>query len=387
MRSLLTTLGIIIGTASVIIMVGVGEGAQANIAAKIESLGSNLIIVVPGSSRTGGVRGGQGSFNRFTMSDVQLIKDQSVNVSAITPVIARGFQIIGGGNNWNSQVFGVSESYLQIRDWELASGEYFSERDVKTRAKVAVIGSETAETLFDSANPIGEQIRIKNIPFRIIGVLAEKGQSLSGRSNDDIIIVPVTTMLYRLTGGNNISFIYASAKSVETITSAQEEISTLMRKAHKINPGQSDDFMVQNQTEITEAATETSQIMTLLLGSVAGVSLIVGGIGIMNIMLVSVTERTREIGIRLSVGAREKDILLQFLLEAMTLSLIGGALGILLSIIVVYLINHFTELAAVINPMVILIAVLFSAFVGISFGFYPALKASGLNPIVALRHE
>ncbi|GJQ64044.1 MAG: ABC transporter permease [Melioribacteraceae bacterium] len=387
LRSLLTTLGIIIGTASVIIMVGVGQGAQSNIEKQIQSLGSNLIIIAPGSSKSGGVRGGHGSFNRFTMTDVENIQEQSINLGAISPVLARFFQVIGGGNNWNTQVFGVSEQYPLIREWKVETGNFFGEREIAGRAKVAVLGKETAEELFGNSNPVGEQIRIKNIPFKIIGVLEEKGQSMTGRSNDDLILIPISSMLYRLSGSRYISFIFASAKSVENIDQAQNEVIKIMRKSHNINPGQDDDFMVQNQTEITEAATETSQVMTLLLGAVAGVSLLVGGIGIMNIMYVSVTERTREIGIRLSVGAREQDILLQFLLEAMTLSIIGGVFGILFSILTIYLLNEFSNLTAVINPLIIIIAVLFSAFVGIFFGFYPAKKAAELDPIIALRHE
>ncbi|MBZ0178339.1 MAG: ABC transporter permease [Melioribacteraceae bacterium] len=387
LRSLLTTLGIIIGVSAVIIMVAIGEGAQREIEKQINSLGSNLIVIFPGASRTGGVSRGAGSFNRFTMDDVKKIEEESLLIKAISPIIRSGGQVIGGGTNWNTAIYGVSPSYLEIRDWELEYGEIFTERDERARSKVCVLGSEVAKNLFPNQNPVGEMVRIVNTPFKVIGVLKEKGQTAMGASNDDLILAPASTVLYRLSGGRYIHFIYASAASIERIAEAQEELRQIMREAHRLNPGDDDDFTIRNQTEITEAASESSEVMTMLLGAVAAVSLIVGGIGIMNIMLVSVTERTREIGIRLSIGARGSDILIQFLLEAIVLSLLGGLLGILISIGTIYALNEYSTLAAELNLFVVAIAFVFSGFVGIFFGFYPARKASALNPIDALRYE
>ncbi len=387
MRSLLTTLGIIIGVSAVIIMVAIGEGAQREIEKQINSLGSNLIVIFPGASRSGGVSRGAGSFNRFTMDDIKKIEEEAVLIKAISPIIRSGGQVIGGGANWNTAIYGVSPSYLEIRDWDLEYGDIFTERDERARSKVCVLGSEVAKNLFPNQNPVGEMVRIVNTPFKVIGVLKEKGQTAMGASNDDLILAPASTVLYRLSGGRFIHFIYASAVSIERIAEAQEELRQIMREAHRLNTGDDDDFTIRNQTEITEAASESSEVMTMLLGAVAAVSLIVGGIGIMNIMLVSVTERTREIGIRLSIGARSSDILTQFLLEAIVLSLLGGLLGILISIGTVYALNEYSTLAAELNFVVMAVAFIFSGFVGIFFGFYPARKASLLNPIDALRYE
>jgi len=387
MRSLLTTLGIIIGVAAVIVMVGVGEGAQKDIEARINSLGSNLIIIFPGASRSGGVSRGAGSFNRFTMDDVEKIEKEATLIKGISPIIRAGGQIVGGSNNWNTSIYGVSPTYLTIRAWKLKFGDFFTERDVKSRAKVAVLGSEVADNLFPNEDPVGQKIRIRNVPFKVIGVLKSKGQSATGSNYDDLVLAPSTTVLYRLAGGRHIHFIYASAISLDKIKEAQEELRGILRESHRIEEGDDDDFNIRNQAEITEAASETSKVLTLLLGSVAGVSLIVGGIGIMNIMLVSVTERTREIGIRLSIGARASDILTQFLTEATVLSLLGGLIGITVAFGVAYVMNNYTSQHAVINLTVVLLAFAFSGGVGIFFGFYPARKASRLNPIDALRYE
>jgi putative ABC transport system permease protein len=284
-------------------------------------------------------------------------------------------------------VQGVATNFLEIRDWPLASGDFFTDKDMVARSKVAVLGQTVVKQLFPNDDPIGQQIRIRNVPFRVIGVLTGKGQSSFGTDMDDIIMAPATTVLDRLTGGRYITYIQASAASTDQIDAAQEELKTIMREAHHLYPGQDDDFTVRNQAELTEAATATSKILTILLASVAGVSLIVGGIGIMNIMLVSVTERTREIGIRLSVGARTSDIMIQFLTEAIVLSLAGGLIGILLSIGIIFILNNYTSMAAVINPQIIFIAVSFAGVIGIFFGFYPAKKAANLNPIDALRYE
>jgi putative ABC transport system permease protein len=387
MRSLLTALGIIIGVGAVVIMVAIGEGAQADIESQINSLGSNLIVVFPASAKSFGISRGAGSYNKLTLEDVEKLEEEASLINVVSPLVQTGAQVVGGGNNWNTKIYGVAENYLQIRSWDLKYGEYFTERDVISRGKVAVIGKEVADNLFPGQDPVGEQILIKNVPFKVIGVLEEKGQSAMGMNYDDLILAPSTTVLYRLAGGSKINMIYASAVSVEQIDNAQEELRLLLREAHRIEPGEDDDFMIRNQTEIIEAASESSETMTIMLGAVASVSLIVGGIGIMNIMLVSVTERTREIGIRLSIGARERDILIQFLMEAMVLSLVGGIIGLLISVGVVYLLNEYTNQTAMINPTIIFIAFIFSGVVGVFFGFYPARKAASLNPIDALRYE
>jgi len=387
MRSLLTALGIIIGVAAVVVMVAIGDGAQKQVEDQISSLGSNLIVITPGASASGGVNRGMGSFNRFTFDDVQKIKDEATLITGVTPIVRSGGQIIGGVGNWFTQVQGVSEDYLEIRAWKLKSGEFFTERDVLARSKVCVLGSEVAKNLFPDDDPIGQQVRIRNVPFKIIGVLAEKGQTSVGTSNDDIILAPSRTVHERLSGGRFIGSIQVSAVSANQIPKAKEELRKIMREAHKLTQGEDDDFTIQDQADLATAATETSKILTILLGSVAGVSLIVGGIGIMNIMLVSVTERTREIGIRLSIGARSSDILIQFLTEAVVLSLAGGILGVALSFGVSYLLNNYTSQAANIQPEIIFLAFGFAGAIGIFFGFYPARKASKLNPIDALRYE
>lgn len=387
MRGLLTTLGVIIGVGSVIIMVGAGEGAQSNIQDEITALGSNLIIIFPGSMSSGGVNKGAGSINRFTLEDVEKLEKEASYIKAITPVVSSSAQVISAAGNWNTSIEGVSTDFEEVRNWHLQSGEFFSERDMLARAKVCIIGSEIVENLFPNDDPVGQSIRIRNVPFKIIGVLQSKGQNTMGRNMDDIIIAPATTVLDRLVGGRFINFIQASARSVDMITTAQSQLRELMRTAHRLEASEDDDFTIRNQTQLTEAFSSTAQILTMLLGSVAGVSLLVGGIGIMNIMLVSVTERTREIGIRLSIGARPSDILVQFLAEAILLSLFGGLIGILISFAVSFTLNHYNIMTMIIKPGIVMLAFLFSAAVGIFFGYYPARKASGLNPIDALRYE
>ena len=387
MRSLLTALGIIIGVAAVVVMVAIGDGAQRQVEEQIASLGANLIIITPGSSTVGGVRGGSGTFNRFTMDDVEKIKNEATLISGVSPLVMAFGQIIGGAGNWNTRVQGVYPDYLNIREWSLKSGEFFTDRDNLARAKVCVLGSEIVDNLFPNEDPIGQQIRIRNVPFKVIGVLTSKGQTAVGTSNDDIILAPARTVLDRLSGGRFISSIQASAISNDKILAAENELRIIMREAHKIGPGEEDDFTVRDQSDLSETATETSRILTILLASVAGVSLVVGGIGIMNIMLVSVTERTREIGIRLSIGARAKDILIQFLTEAIVLSLSGGIIGVMLSFGIAYILNNYSSQSAYIKPEIIIIAFGFAGIIGIFFGFYPAKKAAALNPIDALRYE
>ncbi|MEZ4762596.1 MAG: ABC transporter permease [Calditrichia bacterium] len=387
MRSLLTSLGIIIGVSAVIVMVAIGEGSQKQIQQGIESLGTNLIIVFPGASRSGGVSRGAGSFNRFTFDDVEKIRSEATLLEGISPVVRAGGQVIGGSGNWSTSTYGVTPDYFEIRKWELVHGEFFTDRDVRGNKKVAILGKTIADELFPNQDPTGESIRIRNTPFTVIGVLKAKGQSGMGNDQDDVILAPATTVLYRMRGGRYVDMLNASAISSEKLAAAQEEIRVLLREAHRLNPGDDDDFNIANQAEITEAASETTRVMTLLLGAIASVSLIVGGIGIMNIMLVSVTERTREIGIRLSVGARSVDVLAQFLIEAVVLSLSGGIIGILLAFLITVTLEQFTEMSTVINPTVIMISTLFSGIVGVFFGFYPAKKAASLNPIDALRYE
>jgi putative ABC transport system permease protein len=386
MRSMLTSLGIIIGVSAVIVMVAIGEGSQSRIEEQIASLGTNIVVIFPGATRTHGVSQGAGSVNRLTLDDVEALEEASL-LAAVSPVVMARQQVVGGGNNWNTSITGVSPDYRVIRAWEVEDGEFFTERDVFSKAKVAVIGQTVSEELFPDQDPIGARIQVGNIPFKVIGVMEEKGQNPMGRDEDDVILAPSTTVLYRLRGGRYIDMINASAVSAERIPDAEKEITEILRRAHRLNPAEDDDFRVRNQAEITEAATETSRILTLLLGSIAGVSLVVGGIGIMNIMLVSVTERTREIGIRMSIGARGSDILTQFLAEAVALSLFGGLVGIVLAIIISATLNDLTDLVTTINPTIVGLAFSVSAIVGVFFGLYPARKAAGLNPIDALRYE
>ncbi len=387
MRSLLTSLGIIIGVGAVTVMVAIGEGAQKDIEKNISSLGSNLIIVFPSFRQVGGVNQGAGSFNRLTMDDVAALEQNVRFIRYISPTVRQQAQVIGGVSNWSTTVWGVSPSYLSIRDWKLESGEVFSEKDMLTKGKVALIGKTVVTNLFPDVNPIGQRIRVNNIPFRVIGVLAEKGQDARGEDQDDVVLAPATTILARLKGGQYIDMINLSAKSTAVMSAAQSEITEIMRDAHKINPGKDNDFNIMNQAEILKTVSETSKTLSLLLGSIAGVSLIVGGIGIMNIMLVSVTERTREIGIRLAIGARENDVMIQFLTEAVVLSMIGGLIGIGVSFLVSYILNTYAHITNVINPTVALAAFLFSGGIGVCFGFFPARKAASLNPIDALRYE
>ncbi len=387
MRSILTSLGIIIGVSAVIVMVAIGRGSEERIQEGINSLGTNLIIVFPGVSRTGGASMGAGSFNRFTFDDVDKLKREATLISAVSPVVRSGGQVIGGAGNWSTTVYGVSTDYFSIRNWSVEYGELFTDRDVRANRKVALLGKTVADNLFPNQDPTGQQIRIRNTPFTVIGVLKAKGQSGMGNDQDDIILAPATTVFYRLKGGRFVDMINASAVSVDRIKDAEREMELILRESHRIPDGESNDFNIRDQAEITEAASETSRVMTLLLGSIASVSLLVGGIGIMNIMLVSVTERTREIGIRLSVGARSRDVLAQFLTEAAVLSLIGGIIGILLAVGISIGLNQFTELSTVISPEIIVIAFLFSGAVGLFFGYYPARKAALLNPIDAVRYE
>jgi putative ABC transport system permease protein len=379
MRSLLTTLGIIIGVCSVIVMVAVGEGSQASIRENISSMGTNLIMVNPPR--------GHGAANRLVMEDVEKIRKEVVTLSAVSGVVRISSTVVGGSGNWPTTVFGVEPDYLEIRQWELETGDFFTEREIKGRHKVAVIGVTPAKELFGDETPIGSRIRVGNTPFEIVGVLKSKGKNAMGNDQDDVVMVPLSTAVSRLRRNQYLSSIEMSALSEDRMNDAQEEVAAVMRESHRLSDDAVDDFSVFNQAEIIEVASSTAKTLTVLLGAIAGVSLIVGGIGIMNIMLVSVTERTREIGIRLSVGARKRDILRQFLTEAIVLSLLGGVIGISLALGAVLVLQKAASLRAIVNPLFILISAGFAAGVGVFFGYYPALKAATMNPIDALRSE
>ncbi|MFI5252710.1 MAG: ABC transporter permease [Bacteroidota bacterium] len=387
MRSLLTMLGIIIGVGAVIAMVAIGQGAQSSVEAQINSLGTNILMIFPGSTNQGGVRSGAGTGTTLTEDDGFAIKEQCPAVAYISPMLRSGGQAVFGDYNWGTQMQGGSVDYLTIRDWPVETGENFTDQDVRAATKVCILGQTVVAQLFGGANPIGATIRIKNIPFKVLGILKAKGQNAYGQDQDDIIIIPYTTLYKRLTGNTRFWSMIASAVSKNKMTEAQDQITQLLRSRHKLNFNDDNDFTIRNQADIAEASNATSKIMTMLLGSVAGVSLVVGGIGIMNIMLVSVTERTREIGIRMSIGAKRRDILSQFLMEAMALSLLGGFIGIVLGVSGSDLISALAGWPTFISINSIILAVFFSMMVGVFFGYYPARKASSLNPIEALRYE
>ena len=387
LRSVLTVLGVVIGVCAVITMVNIGSGAQVAIEKAISGLGTNMIIIFPGSMTKGGMRTGFGTVTTLVDSDAQAIIDECPAVQLVTPVVSTAAQAVYQNQNWGTSIMGTNPDFQLIKNWALVRGAFFTQQDVKAATKVCVLGKTVAEKLFGVQNPVGQIIRVKRIPFRVIGVLTEKGQTTFGQDQDDTIIIPYTTAQKRLMGITYLSMIMASAVSNELIPHAQDQIRTLLRQRHAIPEGEDDDFTVRNLADLTETFNTITGILTLLLGSIASISLVVGGIGIMNIMLVSVTERTREIGIRMSVGARPVDILTQFLLEAVLLSLIGGAAGIILGVGLTAVIARVAEWPTPISLVAILVSSLFAASVGIFFGLYPAIKASRMNPIEALRYE
>jgi len=386
MRTLLTMLGIVIGVGAVIVMVAVGNGAQTMIKQQISSLGTNLIIVMPGSGVVGGANQGAGTFNKLTVADAEKLKREGTMLSAVSPVVSTRTQVIGGNGNWRTSINGVSTDFLTIRDWSVTSGSFFEDADVKAGRKIAVIGATVANNLFPGADPVGAQIQIGHVPFTITGVLAAKGQNAGGQDQDDVILMPYSTAQNRLSGNVRIGQILASATNADDIAAAQEEIKGIMRESHRLD-GADDDFTVRNQTEIAQAATSTTKVMSGLLAAIASISLLVGGIGIMNIMLVSVTERTREIGIRMAIGARGSDVLTQFLVESVAMSVLGGLVGLAAGYGGAALLGHIMGWTTSTPPSAVAIAVGFSAAVGVFFGFYPARKAAALNPIQALRYE
>ena len=387
LRTLLTMLGMIIGVGAVIAMVGIGNGAKSQIEAQIASMGENVVLVFSGSFSRGGIRSGWGGAGTLTIDDADGILREIPGVVAISPEIRTRAQIAAGNQNWNTSIQGESPEYFDIRQWPVVSGAAFTPQDVRSANKVAVIGKTIADQLYPGENPIGQIVRVKNVPFIVVGTLTPKGLSVQGQDQDDLIIVPYTSLMKRVQRVTTLGSIIVQAAKPSLLNPVQQQIIELLRQNHKITPGKDDDFTVRNQQEIAEMATAQSKTMTLLLAAIAMVSLVVGGIGIMNIMLVSVTERTREIGIRMAIGARGRDILLQFLIEAITLSVIGGIVGIASGFGVSKLIAAQTSWPTLVPSEWVVCAFFVSAAVGIFFGFYPARKASQLDPIDALRYE
>ena len=387
MRSALTMLGIIIGVAAVIAMVAIGTGAKEQVASSIAQIGQNTVLVMSGAGSRGGVRGGWGSSPTLTRQDYEAIRKEIPGVIRATPDVRKNAQVMAGNQNVNTTVNGAGEDYAEIRAWEFLEGGNFSAADVKASAKVAILGQTVSTNLFGDASPVGQVVRIQNAPYVVVGLLKPKGMSMMGSDQDDVVLVPWTSALVRLTGTDSFRSITVQAESAEQVEAMMEDLSALLRQRHRIRDGAEDDFHVRSQQEIMEMATSTAQTMTLLLAAIAGVSLLVGGIGIMNIMLVSVTERTREIGVRMAVGARGGDILLQFLVEAVVLSVGGGLIGIGLGEGIAKIVSAKLGWNTLVSPESVALAFAFSAAIGIFFGFYPARKASGLDPIEALRYE
>ena len=386
LRSGLTMLGIVLGVGCVIATNGIGNGAAMSIQSNINSLGANYIMLFPGAVTQGGARifSAQSS---LTEDDAAAIKTECPSVAYVSPGLRTGGTVVAGENNWSTEIFGADVDWPFIRSWSLASGSFFSEAEVKAAAKVAVLGNSVKENLFPDADPIGAVIRVKNVPFKVLGVLEKKGGSTMGNDQDDQIVIPYTTVMKRLSGNNRLGMVQISAKSPDAIQVAMTEIKALLRQRHRLGPGQDDDFMMRSQEEIAASARESTRTLSILLAAVAIVSLLVGGIGIMNIMLVSVTERTREIGIRMAIGAKARHVLAQFLLEAVTLSIVGGGIGVALGIGASRAISRAFGWSVFVDPLWIALSFGISALIGIFFGFYPAWKASALDPIEALRYE
>jgi putative ABC transport system permease protein len=388
-RSLLTALGIIIGIAAVIAVVAVGQGASVSVRTQISTMGNNLVTVFPGSMRTGGFHGGAGGQQTLTADDGEAILRECPHVTAVTPMVRSGAQVIYKENDWATSVQGVGPSYPVIRSWEVTDGEFFTESDIRSGSRVCVIGRTVLDQLFAGGDAVGKTIRVRNMPFRVIGVLARKGTAAWGQDQDDSIIAPWTTVRRVLQNSafNNVNQLLISLDSMDNLAETKQEVTGILRQRHRLSAGADDDFTVTDMTEVTQMITQVSSLMTLLLTVIASISLLVGGIGIMNIMLVAVSERTREIGLRMAVGARRRDILLQFLTEAVALSAVGGILGIGLGIAAAKIVAQVNHWPVLVSPGAILVALGFSAGVGIFFGFYPAWRAARMDPIESLRRE
>ena len=387
LRSFLTMLGIIIGVGAVIAMVAIGEGAKALVREQIASLGTNVLIIFPGAFTQAGARSGAGGRSTLTDGDAKAILDEVPGVALVSPTLRRNEQVVASNQNWATTIQGVAPELQQIRKWEVEEGRFITQTDVDRVEKIALIGQTVAANLFGNEERLDAVIRVRNIPFRVVGVLAGKGQSSQGADQDDVVMIPYTTMQKRVLSITYVHSIIVSTVSAERNQAVQESTAALLRDRHRLQPDQDDDFTVRNLSDVAEAASSTANVMAVLLGSIASVSLLVGGIGIMNIMLVSVTERTREIGIRMAVGARSRDIMLQFLVEAVVMAAIGGALGILIGIGSSNLIHWLMNWPILVRPDIVAVALLVSGGVGVFFGFYPARKAAQLDPIEALRYE
>ena len=391
LRSLLTILGIIIGVAAVIAMVSIGQGASVAVQEQIARMGNNMLVILSGSVTQGGVRTGAGGRSTLRVGDAKAIQRECPAVGAVTYTRRQVQQVVVGNQNWSTSIFGVTPEYQTVRDWPLAAGRFLTKQDDESSATVAVLGQTVVDNLFGPGqNPLDQVIRIHNVPFRVVGILTPKGQSTQGSDQDDTVLIPFTTAERKVMGAamvGTVGSIMVSAVSPEFIPEAERQIKTLLRERHRLKSNQDDDFMIRNLADVAATAQSTNQSMSILLASVASVSLLVGGIGIMNIMLVSVTERTREIGIRMAVGAKRQDILTQFLLEAVVLSTLGGIFGVVLGVVGSQLVSAIAEWPTIVPIEAILLAVLFSGAVGIFFGFYPARKAAHLDPIQALRYE
>jgi putative ABC transport system permease protein len=392
LRSILTMLGIIIGVAAVITMIAVGQGATDRVQEQMKGLGSNIMLVLPGSITQGGARLGAQTGQGLTEEDALAIAIDVPEVQVAAPAMRAGVQVVSGNANWSTSAMGTTNDYLEAREWPLESGRLFEAAEVAGSAKVVIIGQTTARELFGDADPLDQVIRVRKVPVTIVGVLARKGQNSMGQDQDDIILLPISTFRNRVQGGwggksKRVGSISVKVREGQSMKAAEDNIKDLLRQRFKVQPNADDPFSIRNLTEILQAQEASSRVMTLLLSAVAGISLIIGGIGIMNIMLVSVTERTREIGLRMAVGARSRDILTQFLIEAVTLSLIGGAIGVVLGAAATWAVGYFAGWQVAMTPQSVLLAAGFSGFVGVLFGFYPARRASRLLPIQALRYE